>query len=105
MPPPQFLITYLIFEWQQKMEKAPIKAGRFIDGASLLLEDLKMKLLPAIITLAATISLCEGIGSIFPSKGDEANSDTSKGDEANSDKDTGKCPLGLFNTVLIFMRE
>ena len=83
MPPPQFLITYLIFEWQQKMEKAPIKAGRLIDGASLLLEDLKMKLLPAIITLAATTSLCKGIGSIFPSKGDEAN----------SDKDTGKCPL------------
>ena len=78
------------------MEKAPIKAGRFIDGASLLLEDhLKMKLLPAIITLAATISLCKGIGSLFPSKGDEAN----------SDKDTGKCPLGLFNTVLIFMGE
>ena len=85
MPPPQFLITYLIFEWQQKMVKSPIKAGRFIDGATLRLEDLKMKLLPAIIILAATISLSKGQGALVPL--------------------AGKSPLGLFNTVGIFMGE
>ena len=66
------------------MEKSPIKAGRLIDGATLRLEDLKMKLLPAIITLAATISLSKGQGALFPSKGDEVS---------------GKSPLGIFNTV------
>ena len=42
------------------MEKWPIKGGRSINGTTVLLEDLKMKLLPAIIILAATISLSMG---------------------------------------------
>ena len=42
------------------MKKWPIKGGRSINGTTVLLEHLKMKLLPAIIILAATISLSMG---------------------------------------------
>ena len=42
------------------MEILPIKGGRSFNTTTVLLEDLKMKLLPAIITLAATISLSIG---------------------------------------------
>ena len=55
------------------MENLPIKGGRSFDGTTVLLEDLKMKLLPAIITLAAMITL-------------------SKGDEAATTSDTGRYP-------------
>ena len=42
------------------MEIWPIKGGMSFNGTTVLLEDLKMKLLPAIIILAATISLSMG---------------------------------------------
>jgi len=42
------------------MEIWPIKGGRSFYGTTVLLEDLKMKLLPAIIILAAAISLSMG---------------------------------------------
>ena len=42
------------------MEIWPIKGGMSFNGTTVLLEGLKMKLLPAIITLAATISLSMG---------------------------------------------
>ena len=42
------------------MEIWTIKGGMSFNGTTVLLEDLKMKLLPAIITLVATISLSMG---------------------------------------------
>ena len=42
------------------MEIWPIKGGRSFYGTTVLLEDLKMKLLPAIIILATAISLSMG---------------------------------------------
>ena len=53
----QFLITYLIFDISgaSNLDMLPIKERRGFDGTTLLLEDLKMKLLLSIITVTATI--------------------------------------------------